>query len=80
MRAQDGVSAKMTSKNVRRRRHGGPIAYGSCEALYKPDLEEEELVEAACGAMAAGLDVHRLAAATSPSTSFPRRRGARTGG
>ena len=35
--------------------------YGSCEALYKPDLGEAELVEAACGAMAAGLDRDCLA-------------------
>ena len=35
--------------------------YGSCEALYKPDLGEEDLVEAACGAMAAGLDRDCLA-------------------
>ncbi len=35
--------------------------YGSCEALYKPDLAEAELVEAACGAMAAGLDRDCLA-------------------
>ena len=59
--AQDGLGAKMTSRTFVVAGTAAQSLYGSCEALYKPDLAEADLVEAACGAMAAGLDRDCLA-------------------
>lgn len=59
--AQDGLGARMTSQTFVVAGTASQSLYGSCEALYRPDLATDELVEAACGAMSAGLDRDCLA-------------------
>ena len=54
--AQDGLGAKLESATFVVAGTAATSLYGSCEALYTPDLAEDDLLDAALAAMAAGLD------------------------
>ena len=59
--AQDGLGARMEAATFVVAGTAATSLYGAAEALFEPDLESAALVDAACGAMAAGLDRDCLA-------------------